>query len=142
MITSTSTAAHTAHEVTDKGADAAHNAVNQVADSANELISKTQSAVEGSEKTIKEGLDTLREAVPATLARASTQAEDLARAGIQKARLAREQMAEQAHRVGDSTVSYVRREPTKALLIAAAAGAAATLLIGWATRERRISTRY
>lgn len=142
MTTSTSNIARAAHELTDQGADAVHSAVSQAADSANDLINKTQNAAAGSEKTIKEGLETLREAVPATLARASTQAEDLARAGIHKARAAGEQMAQQAHRVGDSTVSYVRREPTKALLIAAAAGAAATLLIGWATRERRISTRY
>lgn len=142
MTSSTSNIARTAHDITDQGADAVHNAVNQAADTANNLISKTQNAAAGGEKTIKEGLDTLREAVPATLARASTQAEDLARAGIHKARAAGAQVAEQAHRVGDSTVSYVRREPTKALLIAAATGAAATLLIGWATRDRRISTRY
>lgn len=142
MNASTSSTARTAHELTDQGADAAHRAVSEAADSANHLINKTHSAITGSEKTIKEGLDTLREAVPASLARASTQAEDLARAGIQKARAAGAQVAEQAHHVGDSTVSYVRKEPVKALLMAAAAGAAATVLIGWATRDRGLSTRY
>ncbi len=140
--TTTSSIARNAHELTDQGADSAHSAVSQAADTVNDLITKTQNAAVGSEKTIKAGLETLREAVPATLARASTHAEDLARAGIDKARAARAQVAQQASRVGDSTVSYVRREPTKALLMAAAAGAAATLLIGWATRERGLSTRY
>ncbi len=142
MTASTSNIARAAHELTDQGADAAHSAVSQAADSANHLINKTQSVAAGSEKTIKEGLDTLREAVPASLARASTQAEDLARAGIQKARAAGAQVAEQAHHVGDNTVTYVRKEPVKALLMAAAAGAAATVLIGWATRDRGLSTRY
>ena len=64
----------------------------------------------------------------------------MARAGIEKARAAGASVAEQANRVGDKTVNYVRDEPTKALLIAVAAGAAATLLIGWATRQR--SQRY
>lgn len=142
MTASTSHIARTAQETADQGAEAAHDAVNKATDTAKELISKTQSAAIDSEKTIQAGLNTLREAVPATLARASTQAEDMARAGIQKARAAGAQVAEQAHRVSDSTVSYVRQEPTKALLMAVAAGAAATLLIGWATRNRPLSTRY
>ena len=142
MTASTSNIARAAHDLADQGADAAHSAVDQAADTANHLINKTQNAASSGEKTIKDGLDTLREAVPATLARASTQAEDLARAGVHKARAAGAQVAEQAHHVGDSTVSYVRQEPVKALLMAAAAGAAATVLIGWATRDRGPSTRY
>ena len=142
MNPATAHLARTAHTLTDEGAQAAHQAVDQASDAAEALIQKTQNATANGEKTIQAGLETLREAVPATLARASTQAEDMARAGIQKARAAGHQVAEQAHRVGDSTANYVRQEPTKALLMAAAAGAAATLVIGWATRQRGLSTRY
>lgn len=122
------------------GADAAHNVAAQTADKADEVLAQSQRVAAKTEKTIQAGLSQLREAVPATLARATTQAEDMARAGIEKARAAGASVAEQANRVGDKTVNYVRDEPTKALLIAVAAGAAATLLIGWATRQR--SQRY
>ena len=122
------------------GAETAHNAVASSAAKADEMLAHSQRATAQAEKTIQAGLNQLREAVPATLARASTQAEDMARAGIEKARAAGASVAEQANRVGDKTVNYVRDEPTKALLIAVAAGAAATLLIGWATRQR--SQRY
>lgn len=125
-----------------EGADAAQDVAEQSAAKADELLAQTQRATAQTEKTIQAGLKQLREAVPATLSRATTQAEDLARAGIEKARAAGANVAEQANRVGDKTVNYVRDEPTKALLMAVAAGAVATLLIGWATRSRTRSTRY
>jgi ElaB/YqjD/DUF883 family membrane-anchored ribosome-binding protein len=43
----------------------------------------------------------------------------------------------QASRVGDQTVGYVRDEPVKSLLAAAAVGAMAALLLGWLGRSRR-----
>ncbi|MGE0097561.1 MAG: hypothetical protein AB7S86_04360 [Hydrogenophaga sp.] len=43
----------------------------------------------------------------------------------------------QASRVGEQTVGYVRDEPVKSLMAAAAVGALAGLLIGWLGRSRR-----
>lgn len=42
----------------------------------------------------------------------------------------------QATRVGDQTVGYVRDEPVKSLVAAAALGALAAVLIGWLGRSR------
>lgn len=131
--------ANTSKEMIDEGVDTAHNVVAKTASAAQEAIDTTKRYAAETEKTIHGGLNQIREAVPATLSRAAHQAEDLARSGIEKARAAGNSVKEQAQRAGDSTVSYVREEPTKALLMAVAAGAFATLLIGWATRSNHRS---
>jgi ElaB/YqjD/DUF883 family membrane-anchored ribosome-binding protein len=91
-----------------------------------------QSTLGNAHDLIEAGADTAQQAV----SRTAHLAEDLARAGIDKARAAGSAVANKAHEVGERTAGYVREEPAKALLIAAAAGAAATLLVGWATRRR------
>lgn len=128
--------ANAAQDMVDTGANVAEVAVSRAVGKADELVNEAQRVTAETEKNLQAGVHQLREAIPATLARAAHSAEDLARAGIEKARAARAAVAEKAHELNDQTASYVRREPTKALLIAMAAGAAATLAIGWATRNR------
>ena len=111
-----------------------HQLASKATDKADHMIDATKNAAADAEQSIQGGLNQIREAVPATLSRATHQAEDLARAGINKARAAGQSVANQASQVREQTASYVREEPTKALLMAVAAGAFATLLIGWATR--------
>ena len=128
--------ANAAQDMVDTGANVAEVAVSRAVGKADELMNEAQRVTADTEKNLQAGVHQLREAIPATLARAAHSAEDLARAGIEKARAARAAVADKAHQLNDQTASYVRREPTKALLIAMAAGAAATLAIGWATRNR------
>jgi ElaB/YqjD/DUF883 family membrane-anchored ribosome-binding protein len=127
----------TTEDMIDKGNELAEKA----AAKADKAIATSQHAVADAEKTIQAGLRQVKEAVPITLSRAASQAEELARSGIDKARAAGSTVAVKANRVGEQTADYVRSEPTKALLMAAAAGAAATLLVTWATR-RRDANRY
>jgi hypothetical protein len=127
----------TTEDMIDKGNELAEKA----AAKADKAITTSQHAVADAEKTIQAGLRQVKEAVPITLSRAASQAEELARSGIDKARAAGSTVAVKANRVGEQTADYVRSEPTKALLMAAAAGAAATLLVTWATR-RRDANRY
>ena len=47
------------------------------------------------------------------------------------------QLSESAHRVADGTRNYVRDEPVKSLLIAAATGAALMGLLAFLGRSRR-----
>lgn len=95
------------------------------------------------EASIQDGLSQVRAAVPLHLSRAATRAEDLARAGIDKARAAGSAVASKAQQVGTSTTEYVREKPGQALLIAAAAGAATALLVSYATRRRTVgNVRY
>ena len=64
------------------------------------------------------------------LGRAVDQANALAHRGADALR-------EQARHASDSTVSYIRAEPVKAVLIAAASGAALVGLISFFARSRR-----
>jgi len=123
-----------ANQMADRGVDKANQMASNAAGRADHMIGATKDAAANAEKSIQSGLDQIRDTVPANLSKAAHQAEDLARAGIEKARAAGQSMVSQASHMRDQTTSYVREEPTKALLMAVAAGAFATLLIGWATR--------
>jgi ElaB/YqjD/DUF883 family membrane-anchored ribosome-binding protein len=72
----------------------------------------------------------------AGLQRALSDAGELARQGIAKAQQAGQSMREQVGRASDSTVSYIKEEPVKAVLIAAAAGAAIAALASWLGSRR------
>lgn len=76
----------------------------------------------------------LADASQALMDRASEQASALAQRGIDAVRDSSRMVRDQAHRASDSTVNYIRNEPIKATLIAAATGAALMLLIGMLTR--------
>lgn len=67
---------------------------------------------------------------------AATQAMDAAKRGVAAVRNGSQHMLDQAHHASDSTVSYIRHEPVKSMLIAAATGAALMALVGLMTRPR------
>lgn len=134
MTKETQNLAQDSHDVVDRSADKAHRIVSAAADKTDQAIAATKTAAADAEQSIQDGLKQIREEAPARLSRATQHAEDLARAGIDKARAASHSVANQANHMHAQTVSYVREEPTKALLMAVAAGAFATVLIGWATR--------
>lgn len=131
-----------AKQMMDLGANNANQMPSTAADKADHAIGAIKDAAADAERSIQGGLDHLRDTVPANLSKAAHQAEDMARAGIEKARAAGQSMVSQASQIRDQTTSYVREEPTKALLMAVAAGAFATLLIGWATRGNSHSRHH
>ena len=67
---------------------------------------------------------------------AGEQALGAAHRGVSALRDTSQQLADRAHRASESTVTYIRDEPVKALLIAAAAGATLMALMNLATRSR------
>jgi ElaB/YqjD/DUF883 family membrane-anchored ribosome-binding protein len=69
--------------------------------------------------------------------RAAEQVQDLTRRGLDRARLASDELREQAHFAGELTRDYVQEKPVKAVLIAAAAGAALALLVQGLMSRRR-----
>ncbi len=115
-------------------------AASDLADSAVAITDKARVATKQAADTvadeIESGVDSLRKTVPEALSRATAQAEDLARLGIERARRASGAVRQQAVRMGDQTVGYIKDEPVKSMLIAAAAGAAAALVVGWLSRSR------
>lgn len=136
MNTRFKTAVDNTQNKIEAGVDTAQQAVARTADKADELMTSSRRAAAEAEASIQAGLRQVRDAVPTHLQRAAHRAEDLARAGIDKARAAGSAVANKAHEVGERTTDYVRHEPAKALFMAAAAGAIATLLVSWAARHR------
>jgi len=65
-----------------------------------------------------------------TVRRVADQAETLAPRGAEALRDSTAQLRDKAARVSDDTVGYIKDEPVKSILIAAAAGAALMALIG------------
>lgn len=97
-----------------------------------------------STSTLNEAADVARRAtneainqIEPAVARLTSQAETLARRGMNAVRDSASNMRERATTVGDSTVRYVKDEPVKAILIAAAAGAALMALASLISSARR-----
>jgi ElaB/YqjD/DUF883 family membrane-anchored ribosome-binding protein len=72
----------------------------------------------------------------AALSRAATQVEEMTKRSLERAKEASHVVRERVGRAGDMTVGYIREEPMKSLLVAAAVGAVVAGLIGWFTRSR------
>jgi ElaB/YqjD/DUF883 family membrane-anchored ribosome-binding protein len=100
----------------------------RAADKAEQIRQSTQRAADRFSESVHE------EAVPA-LQRLAAQAEALARRSLDAARNGSHQLREQADRVSHNTVNYIRDEPVKAVLIAAAAGAAIVALASLLSRS-------
>jgi ElaB/YqjD/DUF883 family membrane-anchored ribosome-binding protein len=60
---------------------------------------------------------------------------------MDRASTATETARDQASRAGDRTVGYIRDEPVKSVLIAAAAGAGIAALFGLLARGQRVDRR-
>jgi ElaB/YqjD/DUF883 family membrane-anchored ribosome-binding protein len=72
----------------------------------------------------------LRQQISPLLARAGEQASVLAQRGVDAVRDRSLQVREQALRASDNTLNYIKDEPVKAVLIAAAVGAGLMALMG------------
>lgn len=75
------------------------------------------------------------DAVP-VIERATARAGDLAQRGIEAVRDGSRELRSTALDASDRTVTYIKEEPVKAVLIAAATGAALMALIGLVSRSR------
>ena len=118
------------------GPDLATDLTDRAANKADQALQSSRRMGSDVAQAVQSGIDGLREGVPSAISRATTQAEDLTRRGIERARQASAAVRDKATRVGDQTVGYIKDEPVKAMLVAAAAGAVAALLIGWLGRSR------
>ncbi|MBT9504585.1 MAG: hypothetical protein IV092_25290 [Burkholderiaceae bacterium] len=110
--------------------------VNAVADQANTKVDQVASAAHAAVNSAQASLNDLGQAAPAALNRAAAQVDDMARRTLDRARQASGQVRDQVHRAGDMTVGYIKDEPVKSILIAAAAGAVAAGIFAWLTRSR------
>lgn len=68
---------------------------------------------------------------------AGDKSRDMAHRAVEAVRGGTHQLHDKASHAGDSVVKYIRREPVKSVLIAAAAGAALMALVDLMLRTRR-----
>lgn len=107
---------------------------------AKQALHSVEDSIASTERATSEALDSLADGVQQVvplLNRASDQISALAQRGIDSVRDSSQQLRKRAERVSENTVSYVRVEPVKAILMAAATGAALMALISLFSRARR-----
>ena len=92
--------------------------------SADQAIKSTQRVAHHALDSLSGSVEDLRRNASPMLDRVSEQASSIARRGVDTARERSQQLREKAVRAGDNTVGYIKDEPVKAILIAAATGAA------------------
>ncbi len=107
----------------------ANNLADQAAASADHAIRSTQKAANGALDSLSGTVHDLREQASPMLNRATEQVSALAQRGVNTVRDTSQQLRDKALRASDSTVSYIKEEPVKAMLIAAATGAALMALV-------------
>jgi ElaB/YqjD/DUF883 family membrane-anchored ribosome-binding protein len=109
----------------------------RLANKADDAIRSSKRVVANSAQAVQTGLDELSEKVPAAVSRVAARAEDVTRRGIERARQTAADARHRATEVGDATIDRIKADPVKAVMIAAAAGAATALLLQWLSRSRR-----
>jgi len=107
----------------------------QAAQGAENAIRNTQRAADGALDRLSDGVAGVRAQVAPQIDRVTGEAEDLARRGLKAVRERSEQLRTQALRTWDGTIDYIKDEPVKAVLIAAAAGAALVAIISVLNRS-------
>jgi ElaB/YqjD/DUF883 family membrane-anchored ribosome-binding protein len=118
-----------------KPADPA-NLVDQATQSADQMIKSTQRATNSAFDGLVEGVQELRGSAAPMLDQASERAASLAQRSLDAIRNGSQQLRDTARNTRAGTVHYVRHEPVKAMLIAAATGAALMALVTLASRSR------
>lgn len=113
----------------------APNLVDKAADNANGAIRSTQNVANTAFDRLADTVDSARVQAAPVLDRLSKQAETVARRGIDTVRDTSAQLRESAAQLSVTTAGHIRDEPLKAMLIAAATGAALMALVTLVNRS-------
>ena len=122
----------TSKPLSQQGQDVADNA----AAGAQNAIRSTQRAADSALDRMSEKVDEVRSHAAPILNKVTSQAEAAARRGMDAVRDTSQQLREKATQASDMTVAYVKDEPIKAMLIAAATGALLMGIISMMSRSR------
>lgn len=109
----------------------AHNLIDQAAAKAGQGIGVTQRAL----GDLANGVEHLRAQASPRLDEVAEKAQSVLHSGMDAVRRGSQHLRDRAHDFGNGTTGYVRDEPVKAILIAAAAGAALMALMGLLSRR-------
>ena len=113
------------------------NIADHAAESANNAIRSTQSVANAAFDRMSDKVESARDRASPLIDRWSSQAENALHRSVDALRDTTTQLRDQAAKVTDATAGRVRDEPLKAVLIAAAVGAALMAVIGLISRARR-----
>jgi ElaB/YqjD/DUF883 family membrane-anchored ribosome-binding protein len=113
-----------------------HNLVGQVSESADQAIKSTQQAANNAVESLSATMQDLRHQATPMLDRAAESVSDYARRGATSVRETTQQLRNKAGQASESTVNYIRDEPVKSMLIAAATGAALMALVSMLSHPR------
>ncbi len=119
-----------AHSVADQMGD-------RTADKADQALRATRRAAHDSIDSMQEGVSRTRENLTQAVNSAADRVEQATRQGLDRAREVGDTVRTQVSRAGDQTADYIRDEPMKSVLIAAAAGALVALLVNAMSRSDR-----
>jgi len=114
----------------------APNIADKAADRANGAIRSTQTVANAAFDRLADNVESARDRAAPLIDRLSSQATDAAHHGADAMRDTSSQLREQAIDVSDAVTSRIRNEPFKAMLIAAATGAALMALVALLSRTR------
>jgi ElaB/YqjD/DUF883 family membrane-anchored ribosome-binding protein len=95
-----------------------------------------QNTVDNALDSVSNKVEDIRSQATPLIDRVSAQATAAAKRGVDAVRDTSQQLREKAVRASDTTVAYVKDEPIKAVLIAAATGALLMGLVGLLRRSR------
>ena len=118
-----------------KLAEQTNNLADQAAMSADSAIKSTQRVTNDAFDSLAGSVQDLRQQAAPLIDRATSQASALAQRGADTVRETAQQLRERALRASDNTVNYIKDEPVKAMLIAAATGAGLMALLSLMTRS-------
>jgi len=115
--------------ITNANSQHSDNLADRAASSADNAIRSTQSAVNGALDHLAGNVQDLRHQASPMLDRATMQASALAQRGVDSMRSTSQHLRDSARHTSDNTKGYIRDEPIKAVLIAAATGAVLMALL-------------
>ena len=122
--------------ISSKPFDQPSNLADQAAQSADNAIKSTQRVANEALDSLAGSVQDIRQQAAPLLNRATEQASALAQRGMDAVRDGSQQLRDKALRASDGTVNYIKDEPVKAMLIAAATGAALMAMAALVSRPR------
>ncbi len=108
----------------------------QAAQSADHAIKSTQQLANGAFDSLSGTVKDIRDQAAPMVNRATEKASELATRSADAVRESSRQLRERATQASDATVNYIKDEPVKSILIAAATGAALMGLVSLMGRSR------
>ncbi|MGY8904305.1 MAG: hypothetical protein ACKVIH_07130 [Burkholderiales bacterium] len=119
-----------------KPLETSNSMADHAAESAEQAIKSTQRATNQALNSLSGTVQDIHQQATPILNRASEQASALAQRGIDAVREGTANLRDKAQHASESTVSYIKHEPVKSMLIAAATGAALMALVSLMSRSR------